>query len=320
MTPRDGRPGSDRAILIGAILRFLAGQDVELLREIRGALEREIDAAGSEALDALKQRLVADDGWDYYSRDSLVQRIHHLLADRFLDRDSELAGAECLAQVGNAPLAIFSNHLSYADANVIEALLHRSGWAAIADRITALAGPKVFTNRERRFSSLCFGTIKVPQSADVSSEEAALNLREVARAARRAIDVARARLAAGDVLLLFGEGTRSRTGKMQPMLSGVSRYLSTPGVQVLPAGLIGSETLFPVAATTIRRARVTLRFGRPIAAEALLASAAHDRRLVVDAIGLAIAELVPPDNRGFYADASQVPGASHALLEATLAR
>jgi hypothetical protein len=53
-----------------------------------------------------------------------------------------------------------SNHLSYADTDVIEVRLHRAGYAAVANRLTALAGPKAFTNRQRRFSSLCFGTIK----------------------------------------------------------------------------------------------------------------------------------------------------------------
>src|SRR5207247_7290828 len=123
-----------------------------------------------------------------------------------------------------------------------DVLLERAGAGALAARLTAIAGPKVFTSRERRFSSLCFGTIKVAQSAGVSSGEALLNAREVARAARQAIDAASARLAAGDALLLFGEGTRSRTAAMQPMLAGVARYLSRPGTWVLPAALTGPES------------------------------------------------------------------------------
>jgi hypothetical protein len=30
----------------------------------------------------------------------------------------------------------------------------------LADRLTAVVGPKVFTNRQRQFSSSCFGTNK----------------------------------------------------------------------------------------------------------------------------------------------------------------
>ena len=168
---------------------------------------------------------------------------------------------------------------------------------------TALAGPKVFTSRDRRFSSLCFGTVKVPQSTEVASGEAVLNGREVARAARRSIEVARGRLREGDALLLFGEGTRSRSGEMQSMLAGVARYLDVPGTWVLPAGLAGSESLFPVEVSTLRPARVVLQLGRPIPAAALVARTAGDRRLIMDAIGLAVAEAVPPEYRGVYRNA-----------------
>ena len=122
-----------------------------------------------------------------------------------------------------------------------------------------------------------------------------LNGREVARAARRSIDVARGRLREGDALVLFAEGTRSRTGGMQSMLAGVARYLDVPGTWVLPVGLAGPEALFPVEVSALRPARVVLQLGRPLRASALVARAVGDRRLVMDAIGLAVAEALPPE-------------------------
>ena len=151
MTSRETRPsGLSREVLIAAILEFLADQDL-LHTPRHAALEREIASAGPDTLVALKARLVADNGSDYYQRDPLAQRIHHLLADRFLGQGSELRGAHHLARVTNVPVVIVANHLSYADANVIEILLQRAGGAELANRLTALAGPKVFTSRERRF-------------------------------------------------------------------------------------------------------------------------------------------------------------------------
>jgi 1-acyl-sn-glycerol-3-phosphate acyltransferase len=304
---------SSRDRLIAAILDFLVGQDLLATHDIRAELEREIASAGPAAVLALKARLTTDNGWDYYPRDPLAQRIHHVLADRFLAQESQLRGTHHLTGLAGLPVVLCANHLSYADANVIEVLLQRSGGAELANRLTAIAGPKVFTSRDRRFSSLCFGTVKVPQSADVSSDEAALNSREVARAARHSIEVARQRLTEGDALVLFAEGTRSRAGSMQPMLAGAARYLDVPGTWVLPAGLAGPEVLFSITDSTLRVARVVIQLGRPIPAAVLMAQADGDRRLVMDAIGLAIAGLVPPEYRGVYGMAVDFVDAARVL-------
>ncbi|MGH9372690.1 MAG: lysophospholipid acyltransferase family protein [Vicinamibacterales bacterium] len=307
--------GLSREALIDAILDFLADQDLLTLQDIRAALEREVDGAGPDALLDLKARLVADNGWDYYPRDPLAQRIHHLLADRFLAYGSEVREAHHLLRVGNAPVVIIANHLSYADAdaNVIEVLLQRAGGTVLANRLTALAGPKVFTSRERRFSSLCFGTVKVPQSAEVASGEAVLNGREVARAARRSIDIARARLREGDALLLFGEGTRSRPGAMQSMLAGASRYLDVPWHVGAPRGVDRLGSVVSGGSLDAPSGPVVLQVGRPLLAGVLVDRANGDRHLVMDAIGLAVAEALPVEYRGVYRDTAGFPDAKSVL-------
>jgi 1-acyl-sn-glycerol-3-phosphate acyltransferase len=275
-------PGRDA--LIEAILTFLADQDLLTRRDVRTALEREIDDAGPETLVALKARLVEDNGWSYYPPDPLARRVHHLLADRFLDDGSELRGSHHLAQVAAAPVLVVSNHLSYSDANVIEILLHLAGGVELANRLTAMAGPT-------------------------------LGPRAVASAARQSIDVALGRLRGGDALVLFGEGTRSRSGGMQPMLPAAARYLDVPGAWVLPLGLTGSESLFPVDLSSPRPARVVARLGVPIEAAALVGRAAGDKRLVMDTLGLAIAETLPEPYRGVYGDAGRFPGVQAVLHE-----
>jgi 1-acyl-sn-glycerol-3-phosphate acyltransferase len=307
----------NRTALVDAILAFLGGEDERARAGIRVALEREIDAAGPAAIDRVWSRLnESDAGWRYYPPDPLVRRIHHVLADRLLQRDSSFAGVAHVRAVAGAPVVIFANHLSYADANLLEILLQRSGGEALADRLTALAGPKVFTSRTRRFSSLCFGTVKVPQNAELSSEEATMNVREVARAARQSIDAALERVRLGDALLLFGEGTRSRTRDLQPMLAGVVRYLENDDVHVLPIGMTGTEALFPIGDATIHPARVIARAGPPMVAGALRSAARGDRRVMLDAIGLAIADQLPPEYRGAYGDRAAFAAAARALSAA----
>jgi 1-acyl-sn-glycerol-3-phosphate acyltransferase len=141
--------------------------------------------------------------------------------------------------------------------------------------------------------------------------------RDVARASHRAIDVARERLESGDALLLFGEGTRSRTEAMQLMLPGVARYLAVPGTWILPVALTGSEELFPVGDPTLHPATVVMQIARPIRAQALRDCAGRDRPLIVDAIGLAEAELLPDQYRGVYGERDHFSEAASVLLNAT---
>ena len=181
-------------------------------------------------------------------------------------------------------------------------VLRNAGASCLADRLTAIAGPKVYSNVTRRFSSLCFGTIKVPQSSERSSEDAVMNPRDVARAARRAIQIAQERLAYGEALLIFGEGSRSRSAQMQQFLPGTARYLELPGTWVLPVGIAGTEKLFPIDGAALHRVPITMNIGRPIPTSELRERAPRDRRVMMDCIGHAIADLLPTEYRGVYRD------------------
>jgi len=154
--------------------------------------------------------VAAEVGLDRMAKVDLGVRVHR---NRPLEELSPQAVAVLHAALDRAGVA----------RSAFPTLLHRAGIDDLADRLTAIAGPKVFTSRARLFSSFCFGTIKTAQSADVASEEAVMSPREIARAARRAIETSLERLGRGEAIVLFGEGSRSRTAAMQRLLPAVTR-------------------------------------------------------------------------------------------------
>jgi 1-acyl-sn-glycerol-3-phosphate acyltransferase len=288
--------------LVERILAF-AAEKPELRDDLRERLEGVLASEDAQAVGRLIQRLMTTGNeFGYYPPDPLARRIQHEVAKTAVTNETKLVGVENLAGVLDQPLIFLSNHLSYSDANMLEVLLLNAELAGVADRLTVVVGPKVYSDPFRRFSSLCFGTIKTPQSAARSSEEAVMSTREVARLARETIAVAAERQAAGDALLIFVEGARSRSGAMQRSLQGIARYFEEPERVLVPLGLQGTERLVPVGDERLYPTHVTFRIGRPVPARVLAERCGTNRSLRMDVIGAAIASLLPPEYRGVYAD------------------
>ena len=127
-----------------------------------------------------------------------------------------------------------------------------------------------------------------------------MGAREVARIARATIQSSFDRLDAGDALVIFPEGTRSRTASMQPILAAISRYLERPGAVLLPVGITGTENLIPIGESRIHATEVVVRIGEPVASEDLVAECEKKRPRMAEAIGKAIARNLPESYRGVY--------------------
>lgn len=158
--------------------------------------------------------------------------------------DPHVEGVEWLKIAhSRGPTLILCNHLSYSDANAVDALLAWSGFEALANRLTVAVGPKVFEAPFRLLASSCMHILPVPQPAGVSDRE---KLRDLAQWANASMQAAHDAMKNGSIGFVFPEGSRSRTQKLQSFPRGMRRWLRFEGLQVVPAALWGTELVMPV--------------------------------------------------------------------------
>ena len=133
---------------------------------------------------------------------------------------------------------------------------------------------------------------------------------------RRALRQAREILDRGGVLVLYPEGHRSETGQLLRAEPGAGFLARASGVEVLPVGLVGTGECVPLGSSLPRRVPVEIRFGPRLRIPAHAADGRKiDNQDASDAIMLAIAELLPAEMRGEYADLEGLRERLHGAFE-----
>lgn len=174
------------------------------------------------------------------------------------------------------PFIIASNHLSWTDIPLVPAYLSR--------RVVYMA-------KEETFHSKVSWLVRFLGAFPVKRGEAD----------RQAMRAAEAQLKAGKILVIFPEGTRSKTHTMATAHAGLGMIALRSGVPVVPVAVWGSEY-----ALKKFRPHVTISYGKPII---LKPKGTKITREDIDSatqeVMQKIAEVLPPEYRGVYADQVQ---------------
>ncbi len=196
----------------------------------------------------------------------------------------QVHGAEHLPARGGAILA--SNHLAVADSFFLPLVVRR--------RVTFLAKREYFTTPglrgwfKRQFFSAA-GQVPIDRSS--------------ASAARAALDTGVRLLAAGNLLGIYPEGTRSPDGRLYKGKTGVARMALEAGVPVIPVVMVGTDKVSPIGTKMWRPHPVEVRFGAPLdfSRYAGLAGDRFVERSMVDEIMYSLMELSGQEYVDIYA-------------------
>jgi 1-acyl-sn-glycerol-3-phosphate acyltransferase len=157
----------------------------------------------------------------------------------------KVQGLENVPNSGAVILA--SNHLAVAD-SFYKCLVVRR-------RITYLAKAEYFTGTGlkgwfQRWFYTAAGQVPIDRTD--------------ADAAQGALTTAERILAAGKVLGMYPEGTRSPDGRLYKGKTGLARLALESGVPVIPVAMIGTDVVNPPGSKMWRFGRVQVRFGKPM--------------------------------------------------------
>lgn len=141
------------------------------------------------------------------------------------------------------PLVLAANHLSVLDPMLLGIAFPR--------RLRPLAKEELFTGN-RVFSWLIRSLGAIPLNRDTGNNAGA--------ALKKFSDL----LASGQDMMIFPEGGRSLTGRLQVLEGGAALVAAKHGVPILPAWLEGVYESMPMGAGRLKRHPLRVVFGKPI--------------------------------------------------------
>lgn len=213
-------------------------------------------------------------------RNAFVYEVSKWLLRMFLRVWCRLRAEHAERVPGAGPVLLVANHASYLDPPLSGVCLRR--WVAFLARASLAKVPGL------RWWMAKVGVTLIDREAP--SKDA---LRAVADC-----------LAAGQLVCIFPEGTRSPDGSVGPFRSGVEFLVRRTGALVVPCGIDGSGRAFPKGAWLPRPRRIVVRYGEPWLPEKVLADGG------VEALRATVAELARAPLRERRSTGSPAPRGS----------
>jgi 1-acyl-sn-glycerol-3-phosphate acyltransferase len=190
-----------------------------------------------------------------------------------------------LAKVpAQGPLIIVTNHVNFFEVPVLYTHL-------LPRRVVGIAKAETWDNPFKRVLANLWGAIPVRRGEPDT------------RAIRKALDI----LAAGGIIAIAPEGTRSGHGRLQRGHAGVVLLALRSGAPILPVVFYGAEHFWRNLAR-LRRSEFHIVVGEPFILRADDPRVTRPtRRAMIDEIMYQMAALLPPEYRGLYADLDAAP-------------
>ena len=156
----------------------------------------------------------------------------------------ELVGLEQFERL-TTPAVIIANHTSHFDTLIVLSTLPQRLFDQVA---VAAAADRFYTDkRKAAWYSLRYNAFPITRGGG-----------------RAALDYSQWLLRTGRSLLIFPEGTRSRTGELLPFHPGPALLAMRQGVPVLPISIQGAANILPPGTPRSRPASVHVQVGEPL--------------------------------------------------------
>lgn len=173
-------------------------------------------------------------------------------------------------------LVVVSNHVSFIDPILIRITIGRP--------LFFMAKEELFKNRVAGFFLRYFGAFPISRgSGDRKALKQSLKL-----------------LDEGQAVLIFAEGTRSRSGVLRKALPGIALIATKSRAPVLPMAVMGTEQIQGFGGWTLRRPRVKVVFGKPIYLSQVQELDREELDKRTNLIMGHVASLLPREKQGYY--------------------